>query len=112
MTFQSFVRQRARQVTDPMNPDRTISTWENPVEIDVVGFLDSASSTEVQGASRAEVVTSADLHLPDALVDVKRGDRITDGDRTWVVEGFPPAPVNPFTGWQPYKVARLKEVVG
>ena len=50
-------RVRARQVTDPMNPRRTIEDWSNPDEITIAGFLDSEASSE---ASNATAYTATD----------------------------------------------------
>lgn len=105
-------RQRARQVADPMNPRRTVESWDDPDEITLAGFLDSESSSEVTSASREELIGTATLYLDDATVDVRRGDLITDGVHKWRVQGYPAAPMNPFTGWRPYIEIRLQEVTG
>ena len=105
-------RVRARQVADPMNPRRTIESWDDPDEITLAGFLDSESSSEVTSASREELIGTATLYLDDATADVRRGDLITDGVHKWRVQGYPAAPMNPFTGWLPYIEIRLQEVTG
>ena len=105
-------RVRARQVADPMNPRRTIESWDDPDEITLAGFLDSESSSEVTSASREELIGTATLYLDDATADVRRGDLITDGVHKWRVQGYPAAQMNHFTGWRPYIEIRLQEVTG
>lgn len=109
---QTFTRQRATQIADPYNPDATVKDWSNPAEISVDGFLSSTSSLEQGSEVRAEVVSDAQLVITDPAADVKRGDRIVQGDRMWVVAGFPANDLNPFTGWNPTLVVSLEEVVG
>ena len=83
MDFPSrFIRRRPRKVPDPVNPRRMIESWDTTNDIE------------------------------DTTLDVARGDLITDGAHSWRVDGFPATPKNPFTGWQPYLVIRLKEVRG
>lgn len=105
-------RVRARQVPDPMNPRRTIEDWDKPDELPLPGFLDSESSSEASNATRAELVSTATLYLDDTAADVRRGDLITDGTHKWRVQGYPTAPMNPFTGWRPYLEIKLEEVTG
>lgn len=105
-------RLRPKQVQDPMNPRRTVESWDETDELVLAGFLDSETSSEVTGASREELIHTVTLYLDDVTVDVRRGDLITDGTHKWLVQGFPAAPMNPFTGWRPYLEITLKEVVG
>lgn len=105
-------RVRARQVPDPMNPRRTIEDWDKPDELSLPGFLDSESSSEGTDAVREKATSTATLYLDDTTIDVVRGDRIVQGDRSWTVQGFPSAPMSPFTGWSPYLVVDLEEVTG
>lgn len=109
----TFIRLRPGRLRDEMNPRRTVRSWDaGTEEITLAGFLDSEDPGEQPSASRSELVTTAVLYLADTQADVRRGDRITDGERTWDVQGFPAAPRNPFTGWRPYKVVNLQEVRG
>ncbi|MBB2956972.1 hypothetical protein [Pseudoclavibacter helvolus] len=110
---QAYVRERATRVDNAYNPKNPAHDWTNPSTLTVVGFLDTGASAG-SGAepNRNQTVSSAELHLPDAAADVQLGDRIRDGDRVWSVEGFPAADVSPFTGWQPVKTVRLREVHG
>ena len=107
-----LVRQRPRMVASHLNPERLVPAWDDPDELDVVGFLDAAATSEDPDVSREEAVSSATLYVDDPAVDIRRGDRITDGVRSWRVQGFPAAPMNPFDGWQPYVVVNLREVKG
>lgn len=113
MVFPSrFTRRRPRKVPDPVNPRRMIESWDTTNDIELHGFLDSQDSDENPGPVRSEVSTTATLYVEDTTLDVARGDLITDGAHSWRVDGFPATPKNPFTGWQPYLVIRLKEVRG
>lgn len=113
MDFPTALRRlRPKQVQDPMNPRRTVESWDETDELVLAGFLDSEASSEVTGASREELVHTATLYLDDPTADVRRGDLITDGTHKWRVQGFPAAPMNPFTGWRPYIEIRLQEVTG
>lgn len=108
----AVIRQRATTTPDPYNPDRTVTSWADPDEITLQGFLDSQQSVDVGTAGRLETTSNATLNLADPAADVQRGDRIKIGDRLWNVVGFPPAPMNPFTGWRPWLICTLREVTG
>lgn len=107
-----LTRQRPATKPDPMNPRRTLTDWSVIDEVEVTGFLDSQASNEAPDATRAQLLVDAVFYMDDLSADVRRGDRLTDGTRSWTVQGFPQAPLNPFTGWQPYQVVNLKEVRG
>lgn len=112
MNLDPFTRLRPHRVPDPYNPDALLDDWDNADEIDLEGYFEPNSSTEQLDPVRNKVVTVYLLVLWDPDADVRRGDRIVQGDQTWRVHGFPPAPKNPFTGWQPYKYVRIVEEVG
>ena len=113
MEFPSrLTRLRAGRKPDPMNPRRSLPDWEAAERLEVAGFLDASESSEVSSALRQELVSSVTLYLPGVGADVRRGDRVTDGTRTWSVTGEPDVPLSPFTGWQPYMVLTLEEVRG
>lgn len=107
-----FTRQRAALTPDPYNPDRMVEDWSIPSEITVSGYFSSQSSSENPGEVREQASTLKQLIIDDPDADVKRGDRIKQGDRIWTVEGFPEQDINPWTGWQPTLVANVREVVG
>lgn len=108
-----FVRERARLVGDPYDPDAPgVPDWSDPDRLPVDAYFASQSSTEQSDPVRAQLVTTKQLVFDDPHVDVRRGDRIRLGSSVWVVTGFPEADVNPFTGWQPTLVCNLEEVVG
>ncbi|CRH93341.1 hypothetical protein QP426_00645 [Pauljensenia sp. UMB1235] len=106
--------ERLRQVLVPSatNPDRMVKSADFGEPVEFFGFLDSQSSVESSSVGREQVQVSATLFVSDLSVDIRRGDRIRSGERLWKVLGFPPAPMNPFTGWRPYREIRLAEVVG
>lgn len=110
-----FVRLRARRIEDPYDPDSAVDDWSSPVEVVLYGFFSSSGQSgagEMSGEVREQVETSKTLVIDDPAADVRRGDRIRQGDKVWTVEGFPSDDMNPFTGWQPTLVVRLKERVG
>lgn len=104
-----FVRQRAKLIVDPYDPDSAVEDWGSPDEITLTGYFASSSSTEQTDEVREQVVTAKQLVIDDPAADVRRGDRIKLGERVWSVEGFPEDDMNPFTGWRPTLVARLEE---
>lgn len=107
-----FVRQRARLILDPYDPESVVEDWDNPEELTVSGYFSSQSSTERADPVREQVSTLKQLVLDDPDADVDRGDRIKQGERVWTVEGFAESDINPFTGWNPTRVCRVREGVG
>lgn len=107
-----FVRQRAKVIVDPYDPDSAVEDWSNPDEIILSGYFASGSSTEQTDDVREQVATTKQLVIDDPAADVRRGDRIKLGERIWTVEGFPEDDMNPFTGWRPTLVANISEWVG
>lgn len=112
MYLDGFIRQRPTRVTDAYNPDAAVDDWTTPAELPLEGYFEPNSSTDVQDPVRRQTLTVYTLVIADPHADVKRGDRIVQGDSTWTVQGFPTAPKNPFTGWQPYLYVRVFEGVG
>ena len=108
----AFTRQRATRTPDPYNPDETIEDWSNPDEIPLEGYFEMDSSTEQIDPVNRRVITLRTLVLDGPDADVRRGDRIVQGEKTWTVQGFPDAPRNPFTGWRPGLFVRLMEGTG
>jgi len=108
----TFTRQRARRVPDPYNPDSEVYDWADPVEVSVDGYFEAGSSSEQSDPVRNQVLSFSTLVIEDPDADVRRGDRIVQGEKTWTVQGFPTAPRNPFTGWRPGLFVRLKEGTG
>lgn len=107
-----FERLRQERVVSETNPDRTVASAAFGAPVEFFGFLDSQASADVSSGTRDEVNATATLFLSDVSFDIRRGDRVRSGDRLWKVVGFPPAPMNPFTGWRPYREVRLMEVSG
>lgn len=112
MYLDGFTRQRATRIPDPYNPDAAVDDWMNPDELALEGYFEPNSSTEQLDPVRNQAVTVYLLVVWDPHADVRRGDRIVQDDKTWTVQGFPSAPKNPFTGWQPYLYVRVIEGVG
>lgn len=113
MTFGlEMKRLRAAEVADPYNGRRTVPDWENPDELAFCGFIASQSSAMTPDGSREENVSTSMLTVEDAGIDIRRGDRIVFGGRTFVVDGVPETDANPFTGWRPTMQVRLQEVLG
>lgn len=108
----TFTRQRARRVSAPDNPDAMVNDWTTPDEVPLAGYFELDSSTEQIDPVRGQVITLRTLVVPDPDADVRRGDRIVQGPRTWTVHGYPHAPKNPFTGWRPGLFIRLMEGIG
>lgn len=109
----TFIRRRAVQIPDPYNPESMVEDWsQDPSEINVSGYFSSQSSTEQSDPVREHASTLKQLIFDDPDVDVKRGDRIKQGERIWTVEGFPEQDINPWTNWQPTLVANVREGVG
>lgn len=107
-----FIRQRAARHEDPYDPESVVEDWGNPDEAPITGFFASRSSVEQPGEVREQAVTIKQLVIDDPKADIRRGDRIKQGEKLWTVEGVPDNDQNPFTGWQPTLVASLKEWVG
>lgn len=109
---EEFERLRRKMVPSATNPDRLVASnvFDEPARFR--GFLDSESSLDTANADREGVSSSAVLYIEDTRFDIRRGDRVRAGDRMWEVIGFPPAPMNPFTGWRPFREVKLQEVKG
>lgn len=107
-----IVRLRAALVPSDYNPDDLVADWANPDRKPLAGFVDAQSSAELADPVRSESVTTTTVYLDDVHADIRRGDRVEYAGGTWTIEGFPAAPMNPFTGWQPYLIVSLQLVVG
>lgn len=107
MTFphgETVVRERRRPVPSPYNPDKTVpGSWDDDLDVLELSscFVDSASSSSVNDATREPVSTSKSLYSTDPSVDVRVGDRIRRGGDVFYVREPTEADTNPFTGWRP-----------
>lgn len=109
----TITRLRAQTVVSPYDPESTVSDWSlTPDSREYAAFVDAQVSSEQNDAVRESSYTTATVYLPYTSADIRRGDRISYAGGTWTVEGFPVVPKNPFTGWAPYLVVSIKEVVG
>jgi len=110
-------RLRAGMVTDPYNPDVQIpGDWDNPDVLTIPGAFIAQTSTSMLGdATREQALESKSLFC-DADVDVRKGDRIRDGDPggpVYSIDGIPPAAdTNPWTNWTPPREIPLTRAVG
>lgn len=106
-------RLRAEDEYDPYNPLHKVPNWDGEVdELAFNGFISTSSSVMSPDGAREQVATDATLTVADPNVDIRRGDRIKDGGRVYVVDVVPSVDVNPFTGWQPTLEVGLLEVEG
>lgn len=112
MYLDSFTRQRAGRKPAPNNPDREVDDWSIPDELPIEGYWEMGSSDEQVDATRKQALTTRTLVIFNPDIDVRRGDRIKQGEKVWTVQGFPDAPRNPFTGRRPGLWVRLLEGVG
>ena len=110
-------RLRAEPIPDPYNPDETIpGDWNNPDELPIPGAFIAQTSTSMLGdATREQALESKSLFC-DGDVDIRKGDRIRDGEDgapVYTIAGIPPAAdTNPWTGWTPPREIPLTRGVG
>lgn len=108
-----LTRLRAEGEFDPYNPLHMVPNWDGEVdELAFNGFISTSSSVMSPDGAREQVATDATLTVADPNVDIRRGDRIKDGGRVYVVDVVPSVDANPFTGWQPTLEVGLLEVEG
>lgn len=69
------------------------------------------SSTE-DNDNRAQVDTFVEVYAPYSDVVVTAQDKVRLNGTLWHVEGDPAEWRSPFTGWQPGRVIRLRQVRG
>ena len=86
-----------------------VPDWTSPTPHTEAGcsIQDSATATDFSTAQRDPITSDAVLFAPPTA-DVKDGDRVTLGERTWVVDGVPYVRKSP-TGRVSHKQAKLKE---
>ncbi|MFC4223567.1 hypothetical protein [Lysinibacter cavernae] len=110
-------RLRAKPIPDPYNPARTVaSDWENPDVLPIQGAFVAHSSTSALGNASREQALEAKSLFCEGDIDIKKGDRIRDGDvgaPVYTIDGIPPAAdSNPWTGWTPPREIPLTRSVG
>lgn len=98
-------RLRAAPVWDEYAEEWRTGDWATPDVLEVPGAFVAATSTSRLGdATREQALESKSLYC-DGDVDIRKGDRIRDGDDgapIYTIDGIPPAAdTNPFTGWTP-----------
>lgn len=101
---ETVVRERRRPVVDPYDPTSSVpGSWDDPLDVLTLEqcFVDTASSTSTNDASRSPVSTSATLYSPNPDIDVMVGDRIRRGADVFYVRERSEADKNPFTGFRP-----------
>lgn len=112
MHLDKFTRLRPKRTPDPNNPDAQLDDWTDPERIPLEGYFEQDSSSEQVDPARVQAITTRTLFVPDPDTDIRRRDRIVQGDETWTVQGIPYAPRNLFTGWRPGLWVRLIEGTG
>lgn len=109
---ETVTRQRAQAVADRFSGEATALDWSSPDELAIAGCaFDPGSSSEPLEQARGAVVTQPTVYAPRGA-DVLAADRIVVRGRTWQVDGDPADYRNPFTGWAPGLVIKLKAVTG
>ena len=104
----AYTVRRPAAMFDPYSGEETAPDWPHATEHEIHGFIAHASGFESSNEpGRLLAESDATLTIPDPNADVERGDMIVDGERKFIVQGFPANDVNPFTGWQPTLVASL-----
>lgn len=99
-----FTRLRAKRKPSAYNPDRGVEDWDDPDRLDFTGFIATINSSVMPDQNREETVSTSVITVPDPLIDIRKGDRITqtdDAERTWEVIGVPGRDMHPWTGWRP-----------
>lgn len=101
---ETVTRERRMPVIDPYDPTTSVpGSWDDPLDVLPLPscFVDSASSTSTNDATRSPVSTSKSLYSTDPSVDVQVGDRIRRGSDLFYVRERTEADTNPFSGWRP-----------
>ncbi|MBO3663731.1 hypothetical protein [Microbacterium stercoris] len=109
-------RLRARPKTDPYSGEQVPGDWSAPEELPIEGAFVAQTSTSMLGdATREQALESKSLYCDGAL-DIRKGDRIRDGEDgapIYSIDGIPPAAdTNPWTGWTPPREIPLTRGVG
>jgi hypothetical protein len=110
-------RLRAAPRPDPYNPDETIpGDWGNPDVLPIPGaFVAHTSTSMLATATREQALESKSLYC-DGAFDIRKGDRIRDGEAgapVYSIDGIPPAAdSNPWTGWTPPREIPLTRALG
>lgn len=109
----TVVRLRARPILDPYSQEVVGADWDDPLELPIPGaFVAQTSTSMLSTATREQALESKSLFC-EGSVDVRKGDRIRDGDYTYTIDGIPPAAdANPWTGWTPPREIPLTRYVG
>lgn len=108
-----FIRLRPKRTVDPYNPENVIvGSWADADRLPLQAYLSSQQSVAQSDPVRVQIVTTKQLILDDPDADVQVGDRISQGDKTWTITGFPTNDVNPWSGWQPTLVVNIEEAKG
>ena len=109
---ETVTRLRGVAAEDPYSDEETDLDWDDPDELSIpnCGF-DPGGSTETVTVDRTPIVTQPTVYAPSG-VDVTALDRLVVRSRTWQVDGDPAEWRNPFTGWEPGMLIRLKAVDG
>jgi hypothetical protein len=116
MTFphgRDVIRQRAKAITDPYADEQTGEDWSEPDEAPIEGAFVAQTSTSLLKTATREQAAEAKSLFCEGSVDIRKGDRIRDGDLIYTIDGIPPAADSvPWTGWTPPREIPLTRYVG
>ncbi len=109
---ETVVRQRGVSTSNPYSTEATELDWTTPTTLTINGCaFDPGGSSEPTEQGRNAVITQPTVYAPPGS-DITAADRLVVRSRTWLVDGDPAEYVNPFTGWEPGLVVKLKAVEG
>lgn len=88
-------RLRAKVVTNPYTGEDVPGDWDNPDVLPIEGaFVASSSTSRLGDASREQALEAKSLYC-DGGLDIRKGDRIRDGEDgapTYSIDGIPRPP--------------------
>lgn len=108
-------RMRPTTMVDPYSQQTVTANWRNPDMLALPGaFVAHTSTSLLADAERSEAAEAKSLFI--GVADIRKGDRIRNGDEgaaIYTIDGIPPEPdTNPFTGWTPPREIPLTRYVG
>lgn len=109
---ETVTRLRGTLVVDPYSGEANGVDWTTPASLAIPGcaFNPGQTAEPVQDA-RTAVITQPEVYDP-SYADVLPGDRLVVRGKTYEVDGDVQDWGNPFTGWRPAQLIKLKRVAG